>query len=210
MIVAPELLIAFAAAAAALICIPGPTVLMVMGHTATSGARVGYASLIGVALGDAAAIAISAVGFGAVLAASAEMFLILKWAGAAYLVYLGVRLWRAPPPSLEVPPAAARADMREAILQAFTVTLLNPKGIIFFAAFMPQFIDPARPTLPQTLVLGATFVVLAVVIQAIYVTLLGRARRSIASPSALRWINRVGASFLIGAGVMTAALKRSG
>ena len=205
--VSPELWFAFALAAAAVIAIPGPTTLMVLGHTVSSGWRTGALSLIGVTLGDICAITLSVLGFSALLAASAEAFLVMKWLGAAYLVWLGIQLWRAPPMDIR-PTAEKRASVRGAIAQTFIVTLLNPKGILFFAAFLPQFIDPARPLWSQVIVLMLTFDVIAAVIQGVYILAMGRARNRIASPRVLKNMNRAGGAMLVGAGLFTATLKR--
>jgi threonine/homoserine/homoserine lactone efflux protein len=210
--VSPELWFAFAFAAAAVIAIPGPTTLMVLGHTVSNGWRMGALSLIGVTLGDICAITLSVLGFSALLAASAEAFTVMKWIGAAYLVWLGIQLWRAPPMDL-TPTREKRSTIRAAIGQTFIVTLLNPKGILFFAAFLPQFIDPARPLWPQVIVLMLTFDILAAAIQGIYIFAMGRARNRIASPRMLKTMNRaanrVGGAMLIGAGMLTVTLKRS-
>lgn len=211
--VSPELWFAFALAAAAVIAIPGPTTLMVLGHTVSNGWRTGALSLIGVTLGDICAITLSVLGFSALLATSAEAFTVMKWAGAAYLVWLGVQLWRAPPLEFSTgeltPTSEKRQGIRAAITQTFLVTLLNPKGILFFAAFLPQFIDPAKPLWPQVIVLMLTFDVLAAAIQGFYIFAMGRARNRIADPRVLKNMNRVGGAMLVGAGLFTATLKRS-
>ena len=205
-----QLWLAFAAAAAVVIAIPGPTTLMVTGHAMSSGTRVALASLLGVALGDFTAIAASVLGLGAVLAASAEAFTILKWIGAAYLVYLGIKLWRAPAVPLGTAAVhGGRRSMRRAIAESFSVTLLNPKGLLFFAAFLPQFIDPHQPTLPQVVILALTFEVLASSSLGIYILMTSRARRVMDSPRAIRIMNRAGGTMLIGAGLLTASLRRS-
>ena len=205
-----QLWLAFAAAATVVILIPGPTTLLVTGHAMSSGTRVALASLIGVTLGDIAAMTCSVLGFGAVLAASAEAFLILKWVGAAYLVYLGVKLWRAPAVAFEASGTVGKPrSIPRAIAEAFSVTLLNPKGILFFAAFMPQFIDPHRATLPQVLVLGGTFDLIAATSLVCYIVMASRARRVAASARAVKIMNRVGGTMLIGAGLLTASLRRS-
>lgn len=206
--VSPELWLAFAAAAAVMILIPGPTTLMVMGHTMAGGPRIGALSLIGVTLGDICAIALSMLGFSALLAASAEAFTAMKWIGAAYLVYLGIKLWRAPPMDI-TPVSSGKSSAREAILQTFMVTLLNPKGILFFAAFLPQFIDPTKPLLPQVVVLTLTLNLLAAGIQGCWIVMMGRARNRIMSPRVLAWMNRAGGAMLIGAGMLTASLKKA-
>lgn len=201
--------LAFVAVAAALIATPGPTVLVVLGCAVSAGPRRALASLLGVAAGDAVAITVSAVGFGAVLAASATAFTVLKAAGAAYLIYLGWQMWRAPPETLEGNPAQRRGTARGAIGHAFSVTVLNPKGILFFGAFLPQFIATGAPAPPQLLLLGATFIGLATGILGAYVLLLGRVRGLLASGGAMRVLQRTGGSLLIGAGVLTAALRRT-
>jgi homoserine/homoserine lactone efflux protein len=208
-----ELWLAFAAAATVMILIPGPTTLMVMGHTMAGGPRTGALSLIGVVLGDICAITLSMLGFSALLATSAEAFTAMKWIGAAYLVYLGIRLWRAPPMKIELgeltPASTGKASAREAILQTFVVTLLNPKGILFFAAFLPQFIDPTRPLWPQVAVLTVTMNVLAAGIQGCWIAMMGQARNRIMSPRILKMMNRAGGAMLIGAGMLTATLKKA-
>ncbi len=204
-----QLWLAFAAAAAVVIAIPGPTTLMVTGHAMSSGTRVALASLLGVALGDFTAIAGSVLGLGAVLAASAEAFTVLKWIGAAYLIYLGVKLWRAPAGPRGAAVAGSRRSRPRAIAESFSVTLLNPKGLLFFAAFLPQFIDPHRPVLPQVVVLALTFEILAASSLAFYVFMMARARRLMDSPRAIKIMNRTGGTMLIGAGLLTASLRRS-
>lgn len=204
-----ELWLAFAVAATGLILMPGPTVLLVVGYAVSSGVRPALASMIGVALGDVTAMAVSFIGLGAVLATSAELFVAMKWVGAAYLIYLGVRLWRAPAVPPDRDSAVARLPVLGMVGKAFAVTVLNPKGILFFAAFMPQFMDPRVPALPQMLLLGGTFVLIALSVLTVYVLMSGRVRRVVSSPSALRLFNRIGAGALIGAGVLTASLKRA-
>lgn len=206
--VSPELWIAFMAAASIMILIPGPTTMMVLGHTMAGGPRNGALSLIGVTLGDICAITLSMLGFSALLAASAEAFTAMKWIGAVYLVYLGIKLWRAPPMEL-TPASTGKTSARDAILQTFLVTLLNPKGILFFAAFLPQFIDPTRPLWPQVAVLTVTMNLLAAGIQGCWIVMMGHARNRIASPRVLKNMNRAGGAMLVGAGMLTATLKRS-
>jgi threonine/homoserine/homoserine lactone efflux protein len=205
-----QLWLAFAAAAAVVIAIPGPTTLMVTGHAMSSGTRVAVASLLGVALGDFTAIACSVLGLGAVLAASSEAFTVLKWAGALYLIYLGIKLWRAPavPLGAMASGQGGRRSIRRAIAESFSVTLLNPKGLLFFAAFLPQFIDPHRAVLPQVVVLALTFEVLAASSLALYIFMTARARRIMDSPRAIKIMNRAGGTMLIGAGLLTASLRR--
>jgi threonine/homoserine/homoserine lactone efflux protein len=204
-----ELLLAFAAAACAVILIPGPTVLLVTGYALSGGLRTALLSILGVCLGDAVAMTLTFLGLGAVLAASAELFMILKWLGAAYLVYLGIELWRSP-----VVPGASEAQRESGLLRivarAFTVNVVHPKGLAFYAAFLPQFIDSARPALPQMLALGATFMAIAACVLLAYALAAARFRAILVRPEVQHAVNRTGAGCLIGAGLYTASLGRGG
>jgi len=199
--------LAFAAASCVLLLIPGPTVLLVVSYALGHGRRSSIATVAGVALGDLTAMTGSMLGLGALLATSAGVFGALRWIGAAYLIYLGVRLWRAPvalagTEAADVPP-------RRMLLHAFAVTALNPKSIVFFVAFVPQFLDTARPLAPQMAAMVATFVGLAALNAFGYAMLAAGARRFIRRPATQRAVNRAGGGFLIGAGVLAATLKRA-
>ena len=204
-----ELWIAFALASAAVLAVPGPTVMLVVSYALGRGRASGWATVPGVALGDLTAMTASLLGAGAVLAASATLFTILKLAGAGYLIWLGVRLWRAPPTLAMATATTDRKSGRAMFWNAFVVTALNPKSIVFFIAFAPQFVDPAAPALPQFAAMEATFVGLAAVNAALWALLAGELQRRARRPETLRLVNRVGAGFLIGAGVLTAAVRRA-
>jgi homoserine/homoserine lactone efflux protein len=201
--------LAFAVASTVLLIIPGPTVLLVVSYALTQGRRVALAMALGVALGDLTAMTLSLAGLGALLAASATLFTALKWVGAAYLIYLGIKLWRAAPTLPDVDSEAKPKGAAGILGHALLVTALNPKSIAFFVAFVPQFIDHQAPLLPQLVIMEATFVGLALTNALAFAlaadTLRGRFRR----PSVLKWMNRAGASCLIGMGAATAALGRS-
>lgn len=205
--IAPELLLAFAAAAFAVILIPGPTVLLVTGYALSAGPRTAMLSILGVCLGDAAAMMLTFLGLGAILAASAELFLVLKWVGAAYLVYLGIELWRSPVVS-GISEEQQESRPLRIVARAFMVNVLHPKGLAFYAAFLPQFIDPARPALPQMLTLGGTFVAIAACVLMSYALAASRFRAVLVRPTVRRMLNRSGAACLVGAGLYTASLHR--
>lgn len=198
---------AFLAASIVLLLIPGPTVLLVVSYALTQGRKVAVTMAAGVACGDFTAMTLSLAGLGALLLTSATFFTVLKWIGAAYLVYLGVRLWRAKPALPDV--AAAVPRTRGIFVHAFTVTALNPKSIAFFVAFVPQFIDHARPLLPQFAIVEATFVVLAAINALAYALAADKLRNRIRRPGVLTWMNRAGATCLVGMGAATAAIGRS-
>ncbi len=187
----------FLLATAVLLAIPGPTVLMVIGQSLGAGRRHALPLVAGVALGDLTAITLSLAGLGAVLAASSAAFTLLKWIGAAYLIHLGVKLWRAPVSAEAAPPLKARAAFR----QAYLVTALNPKGIAFFVAFVPQFISPSAPFLPQAAILAASFVAMASASVLLWASLAGRVSSLARRPSVRRGFNRAGGGVLVGAGL---------
>ena len=203
-----ELWLAFVAASVALLLIPGPTVLLVIHHALTQGRRVALATAAGVALGDAVAMTASLAGLGAVVLASAALFTALKWAGAAYLVYLGARMIPIRPDAA-APAAAAPASKRAAFRQAALVTVLNPKAIAFFIAFVPQVLDARAPLAPEFAVLIATFVGLGALNALAYAVLADRLRTRIARPGVLRALSRLGGGALVAMGLATLTLRRS-
>ncbi len=199
---------AYVVATTILLLIPGPTIMLVVSYALARGPKAAAATVAGVGLGDFTAMTLSFLGLGALLAASAEWFVVLKWVGAAYLVWLGIKMWRAPPVLEEVDAAATGKDGRRMMIHCWIVTALNPKGIVFFIAFVPQFMDPAGPVLAQFIVFGGTFLVLAVLNAWAYAWLAASARKRITRPSVLKVVNRVGGSLLISAGFLTAAARR--
>jgi threonine/homoserine/homoserine lactone efflux protein len=201
--------LAFVAASAVLLAIPGPTVLLVISYALGHGRRSANSTVAGVALGDFTAMTASMLGLGALLATSATLFTLLKWVGAAYLVYLGLKLWRAPVADAGADAMAPVAWPGRIFLHAYAVTALNPKSIVFFIAFLPQFLDSAAPLLPQLVICEASFLVLATANALIYALLASAARRTIRKPRVQRAVNRVGGSLLVGAGAL-AATWRSG
>ncbi len=204
-----ETLLAFALASAVLLAIPGPTVMIVVAHALAGGRRTGRATVPGVVLGDATAMTLSLAGAGAVLAASATLFTALKLLGAGYLVWLGIGLWRRPPGPLRALEAAPTPP-RRLFWQAYAVTALNPKSIVFFVAFVPQFLDPAAPVLPQMAALEAVFLALAALNTALWALAAGTVRARLSRPSVLRWLGRAGGGFLVAAGGVTAAARAPG
>lgn len=204
--------LAFCAASAILLAIPGPTVLLVISYALGHGRKVAFATVAGVTLGDFTAMTASMLGLGALLAASASIFTVLKWAGAAYLVYLGIKLWRAP--VAESDDAEHVADLPKErpgriFAHAYLVTALNPKSLIFFVAFLPQFLDANRPVAIQLAIFEATFLVLAAANASLYALLAAMARRQIRQSRVQRIVNRTGGSLMIGAGVLAAGWKRA-
>ncbi len=202
--------LAFVAASAVLLAIPGPTILLVISYALGHGRRVAGSTVAGVALGDFTAMTASMLGLGALLATSAALFTGLKWVGAAYLVYLGIKLWRAPVASNQVEGVDTPKERPLRIfLHTYAVTALNPKSILFFVAFLPQFLDTTRPVFSQMVIFEATFLVLATANAALYALLASLARQSIRRPGVQRTVNRVGGSLMIGAGLFAAGWRRA-
>ncbi len=215
----PTLWAAFAAASVALLAIPGPTILLVCSYALSVGKRAAAATAVGVALGDLVAMTASLAGLGALLAASAFWFDVLKYLGAAYLIYLGVVLYlrvglaRSAPAAEEAAgddddAATASSAPWRIGAHAFAVTATNPKSILFFVAFTPQFLDAGAPLLPQMAVMVATFVILATLNALIYAALAERLGRRLRTPRARLWTSRLGGGALVAMGVLAALSRR--
>lgn len=203
-----ETWLAFTAATTVLLIIPGPTVLLVVSYALGQGLRTALPMALGVAIGDFTAMTLSMLGVGALLATSATLFTVLKWIGAAYLIWLGIKLWRAGG-ALDATPRTDASSSIKMVAHAWIVTALNPKGITFFVAFLPQFLDPARAFWMQMLVFETTFLVLAFANAFSYALIASRARGIMRSPRAIGIVNRVGGSLLIGAGVAALTVRSS-
>ena len=198
----------FAAASVALLTIPGPTVQLVAAYAMGRGWRVAAPMAAGVALGDFTAMTLSLLGLGALMAGSAALFSAVKYAGAGYLAFLGLQLWRKGV-TFET---EARRDAESAgrmAGKAWLVTTLNPKSILFFVAFVPQFVDPTAPFAPQAAILIATFVGLAFLNTLAVAWLASRAGRLAAGPRARRAVSAFGGSALIAAGATAAFARRA-
>ncbi|KAF0230659.1 MAG: lysine exporter protein [Beijerinckiaceae bacterium] len=198
-----ETWLAFSAASVVLLLIPGPTILLVISYALGQGWRVALPMAAGVALGDFTAMTLSMLGIGALLMASATVFTVLKWCGAAYLIWLGIKLFRAGG-TFEARANTEATSRLKMLAHAWLITALNPKSITFFVAFLPQFLDTNAPLLPQMVIFETTFLVLAFLNAFGYALVASKARTLFRQPSAIRTFNRTGGALLIGAGVVTA------
>jgi threonine/homoserine/homoserine lactone efflux protein len=160
-------------------------------------------------LGDLTAMACSLLGLGVLMNTSATLFLAFKWIGAAYLLYLGINLWRVAPDLATSHRQQPNFSRRTLLRSSFVVTALNPKSIAFFVAFLPQFITTGKPVSGQLLLLGGTFLVLALVNAALYALFASRLREAVGKKRVRTWFNRCGGTALIGAGIVTAAMQRT-
>ncbi len=200
----PTLFLAFVAAVTVLLLIPGPNVALIVANSVTYGARTGLLTLAGTATATAAQLGLVGLGLTAALGALGVWFAWLRWVGVAYLLCLGIAHWRAPAVDLTLTPPDRKS--RWAILsRALLVSLTNPKTLLFFGAFFPQFIVAGRPVGPQVAVLSATFMVLAVLVDGTWALAAGRVRHLLAGRGRLR--NRVSGGVLMGAGAVLAVAR---
>lgn len=204
-----HLWLAFVAASAVLLVIPGPTILTVISYSVAHGRRANAPLVAAVALGDSTALVVSLLGLGALLATSAFWFTVVKWVGGLYLVWLGVKLLRAGATSGALAAPQAPGSRWRLFGNTWLVTALNPKGIVFFVAFLPQFIDPQGSVTQQLWVLAITFVTMATLNATLYAVFAGSARRLLASPTAQRRFHLAGGSLLTAAGVWALLARRA-
>jgi len=200
--------LAFVAASAVLLVIPGPTILTVISYSMAHGRRANVPLIAAVALGDSTALVVSLLGLGALLAASAFWFTVVKFAGGLYLLVLGIKLLRAgisPAPAAAAP---APGSYWKLFANTYLVTALNPKGIVFFVAFLPQFIRPGVDAAQQLWILAVTFVAMATLNSTLYAVFAASARQALASPRAQRRFNLAGGSLLSAAGVWALLARR--
>ncbi|MGE0315389.1 MAG: LysE family translocator [Lautropia sp.] len=200
--------LAFVAASAVLLVIPGPTILTVISYSMAHGRRANVPLVAAVALGDSTALVVSLLGLGALLATSALWFTVVKTVGGLYLLYLGLRLLRAGVSATTPWTPAAPASRWKLFVNTYAVTALNPKGIVFFVAFLPQFVSTKASAAGQLWVLGATFVVLAALNAGLYAMFASAASRVLSSPAAQRRFNLAGGSLLCAAGVWALMARR--
>lgn len=211
MLPALPLLLAFVAASLVLALTPGPAVVYIVARTLAQGRASGIASVLGVALGNLANAVGAALGLAALFAVSSAAFTLVKWAGAAYLIYLGIKLWRAAPAQADAQLRPARQPLQRLFRDGFVVALLNPKTTLFFAAFLPQFLDAHGSLLAQTLALGCVFCAIAACTDISYVlaaSLVGP-RLTRATKHAV-WGQRMAGTSFIGLGLLTAFGARPG
>ena len=204
-----ELWLAFVAASALLLIIPGPTILTVISYSVAHGRRAHGPLVAAVALGDSTALGISLLGLGALLATSAFWFTLVKWAGGLYLLFLGCRLLCAGVSSARLIAPDPPGSRWRLFANTYLVTALNPKGIVFFVAFLPQFTSPSAGVSRQLWILAVTFVAMAAVNATLYAVFAGAARALLESPRAQRRFNLVGGALLSLAGVWALLAKRA-
>src|SRR5256885_2966844 len=203
----PTTLLLFALATFLLTVTPGPGVLYVTARSVSQGRPAGFASMIGIESGEVVWLAAAATGVGALLSASTQALDVLRFAGAAYLIYLGVQRWR----EVDRPVTPAPARLGRVFVQGFATQLVNPKVAVFFVAFLPQLLNPTAPIAPQVAVLGAVYIAVAIVVDITYVlTTSALSARFMRSAKAQRRSGRIAAGTYVALGVaaLASGIKR--
>ena len=205
-----HLFLAYCLAVAILVLIPGPVVTLVVANSLRHGSRSGLATVAGASLGNAILLIATAVGLIAFFALLSEIFEVVRCAGAVYLIWLGIKAWRAHGGEAMALAPAAKRSSHAVFLQGILVAITNPKAIVFYIAFLPQFIDPHLPAGPQLLVMIATMVLLALLSDSAYALLAGRARGWFTAPGRHRLQRRITGTLLIGVGCGLLLARRGG
>jgi homoserine/homoserine lactone efflux protein len=200
-----ELYLGFILASTILILIPGPNVSLIVANSIAHGTRYGLLTVIGTSSAIIVQLALTALGLSATLGVLAGWFEWVRWIGVAYLLYLGIRQWTAAPVDLTRTPPQPRS-FRAIALHGFLISLTNPKTLLFYGAFFPQFLSRDAPIAPQVIVLSLTFFVIAAGLDSGWALLAGRVRGVLSIRGRLR--NRLSGGFLIGAGIGLALAHR--
>ncbi len=203
-----ELYLAFCLATAVLILMPGPIVTLVIAQSLRHGTATGLATVAGSSIGNALLVAAGALGLSTAFVLLAELFDVIRWLGAGYLIWLGIREWRSGGANLDAAAAGAPRAKRAVFWQGIVVAITNPKTILFYAAFFPQFIDRAVPLAPQLVLMSITFVVIAAAFDSGYALLAGRLRGPLAGARRANIRGRITGGLLIGTGIGLALARR--
>ena len=200
----------FFAASWAISISPGAGAVAAMSAGLNHGFRRGYFTVFGLVLGIWTQLLVIGLGLGALVAASASAFLVVKWAGVVYLVWLGIAQWRAPAvPLAQRTLETSQVSRRAMIFRAWTINAVNPKGTVFMLAVVPQFLVLSEPLLPQYLLIGATLSFTDFVVMAGYTALAAKVLTALKEVSHVRAMNRVFGAFFVLAGTLLALFKRS-
>jgi threonine/homoserine/homoserine lactone efflux protein len=189
---------------------PGPAVLLVLSQALTRGSSKAVWSIGGIIAANTVYFVLSATGIGAILLASYQLFFAIKWAGAAYLVWLGVSAFFGKSKVLSVGrDERAPASSGRMFLNGFILQMANPKALVFFTALLPQFINPKAAVIPQVAILAITSMLVEFFVQLFYAVLAGRVTHLATQPRFAAITNRIAGSLLVGAGIGMAAIRRT-
>ena len=204
-----EIFTTFIAVVIVFCIIPGPTVILVIGQALSHGKKSVIPLVAGVLIGDFVAMSLSLLGLGVILATSATLFFTLKWFGVLYLIYLGIKTWRENPNISNINMKSDKYTQKHMFKSAFLVTALNPKDIMFFIAFLPQFVNAQSAALPQLLILMFTFLFIVALNISFYTIFAGKISHKIQNYNARKKLNKIGGGSLIAAGLITATIQRT-
>ena len=199
--------LAFVVATTIMIALPGPSVLLTVAHSISFGWKHGISTVAGATMGIAVQLIVAAIGLASLLNVVAEAFEWLRWAGAAYLIYLGIKQWRSASKPLEFDTSSV--NKKNVFVQGLITTILNPKSLIFIAAFLPQFIDAARPLGIQFIFIVPTFLVITFTVTSIWALVAGKLRGVLKSQRAINSVSRTSGGLMILTGVGLALARRS-
>ena len=206
----PALYATFCLAVVVLVLMPGPIVTLVVANSLRNGTRTGLATVAGSAAGSVLLVSAGAIGLSTLLATLSSVFEVVRWVGAAYLIWLGVLAWRSHGGEPGTTLQAGRRSPRAVFLQGLMIAATNPKTILFYIAFFPQFIDPSLPAGPQLALMSVTMITIATISDSAYALLAGRARGWFTAPARRRLQARITGSLLIGTGFGLLLARRGG
>jgi homoserine/homoserine lactone efflux protein len=198
--------IAFVIATMIMIALPGPSVLLTVAHSISFGWKSGIVTVAGATAGIATQLAIAAIGLTSLLNVVAGAFEWLRWMGALYLIYLGIKQWRSASDPVEL--KTSSVSKKNIFFQGLVITITNPKSLIFIAAFLPQFIKTTNPLGPQLAIIVPTFLVITFTVTSVWAVISGKAREFLRSQSALQAVSRTAGGLMIAAGIGLAAARR--
>lgn len=198
--------IAFVIATTIMIALPGPSVLLTIAHSISFGWRRGVVTVAGATMGIAVQLIIAAIGLTSLLNFVAQAFEWIRWAGAVYLIYLGIKQWRSVNDPLEV--KTSSVSRKNLFFQGLVITIPNPKSLIFIAAFLPQFINTANPIGFQFVIIVPTFLLITFTVTSVWALVAGKASKFLRSQRALQAVSRTSGGLMVAAGVGLVAARR--
>ena len=198
--------VAFVIATVIMIALPGPSVLLTVAHSISFGWKRGIVTVAGATIGIAIQLSIAAIGLTSLLNVIAGAFEWLRWTGALYLIYLGIKQWRSANDPVEI--ETSSVSKKNLFFQGLVITIPNPKSLIFIAAFLPQFINTANSIGLQFAIIVPTFLVITFTVTSVWALIAGKAREFLRSQRALQSVSRTAGGLMIVAGVGLAAARR--
>ena len=202
-----QVFIAFVVATSIMIALPGPSVILTVAHSISFGWRPAIATVAGETMGIAVQLLVAAIGLASLLNAVAGAFELIRWAGAAYLVYLGIKQWRSANEPLDF--YASKVSKKNLFIQGLVITIPNPKSLVFIAAFLPQFIDATHPIAPQFIVIVPIFLLITFTVTSVWAVTASSAKVFLKSQRSIKTVSRTSGGLMVLAGMGLAVARRS-